>query len=91
MDEALAQAGYARNVGVVVPNFHIALSLLANNDLIAVLPERLLRTNQDDLHNLDLPIEVAPFDIVCVWPERLQTDLLNVWFRQFLRARLGDP
>ena len=90
VDEALARAGYSRKVGVVVPSFHIALSLLAQNDLIAVLPERLLRIKQDGLHIVEPPIEIAPFDIVCVWPDRLHTDLLNVWFREYLRVRVGD-
>jgi len=90
VDEALAQVGYSRKVGVVVPSFHIALSLLAKNDLIAVLPERLLRTEQDGLHIFEPPIEIAPFDIICVWPERLHTDSLTVWFREYLRVRVGD-
>lgn len=85
-DDALARMGRSREVGLVVPGFLIALSLLENNDLIAALPERLLRMQQNSLHIVEPPLEIPPFEIVCVWPERLHTDPLNVWFRELLRA-----
>ena len=89
-DDALDRAGCSRNVGMVVPSFLIALMLLENNDLIAVLPERLLRTRQSGLRLVEPPLNIAPFDIVCAWPERLATDPLNVWFRELLRTTVGN-
>lgn len=89
-DDALERVGRSRNVGLVVPSFLIAVMLLENNDLIAVLPERLLRTRRSRLHLVEPPLDIAPFDIVCAWPERLTTDPLNVWFRELLRATVGN-
>ncbi len=89
-DDALERAGHSRRVGLVVPSFLIALSLLESNDLISVLPERLLRTRQNSLLAVEPPVEIEPFQIVCVWPERLHTDPLNLWFRELLRSAATD-
>jgi DNA-binding transcriptional LysR family regulator len=43
VDEVLAQRGLFRRVAVAVPNFMLALALLAETDLAAALPRSLLR------------------------------------------------
>ncbi len=89
-DIALAQIGRSRTVGVSVPNFLVAESLLQTTDLIALLPVRLLRNCSDRLFVTEPPIDIPPFDIVGVWPERVHTDPINKWFREFLRMLIGD-
>jgi hypothetical protein len=43
-DEALAQSGLTRKVVLVVPRFLFQQSVLANTDLVGMLPARLLRS-----------------------------------------------
>ncbi len=43
VDEALAQRGMARRVALTVPNFFMALAVVAETDLIAALPKKFLK------------------------------------------------
>jgi DNA-binding transcriptional LysR family regulator len=58
MDEMLAAKKLSRRVALTVPNFMLALTQLAETDLIATLPERLL-THHADLFGLETC--AAPF------------------------------
>ena len=42
VDEMLAKRGLPRRVALTVPNFMMALALIAETDLIAALPRRLV-------------------------------------------------
>lgn len=89
-DVALQKVGRTRRVSVVVPVFSIAPRILAQSDMVAVLPERLVRDHQDLIAGLPLPIEVPLFEIVAAWPERVHQDPLNIWFRELVRIYVGD-
>ena len=89
-DTALHGVGRSRRVSVIVPVFSVAPRILAETDLVAVLPERLVREHEDLITGLPLPIEIPPFDIVAAWPERVHEDPLSVWFRELVRIYLGD-
>jgi DNA-binding transcriptional LysR family regulator len=43
VDDALARQGRARRVALTVPNFMLALSVIAQTDLIGALPRSFLR------------------------------------------------
>ncbi len=63
-DRALARLGRTRRVALSVPHFLFMLDTLANSDLVAVLPERLVR-NAPQLRVLAPPLEIEGFDIRC--------------------------
>jgi DNA-binding transcriptional LysR family regulator len=44
-DEVLAKRGRSRRISLTVPNFMMALAIVADTDLIAVLPRRLVATH----------------------------------------------
>ncbi len=89
-DIALKGLGRSRRVSVVVPVFSVAPRILAETDMVAVLPKRLVHEHEDLITGLPLPIDVPRFDIVAAWPERVHEDPLNIWFRELVRIYIGD-
>jgi DNA-binding transcriptional LysR family regulator len=45
VDEALAKRGLSRRIELTVPNFMMALALIAETDLMAALPKHLVATH----------------------------------------------
>jgi len=86
-DTALAKLGRSRRVVLSVPHFLFMQETLANSDLVAVLPERLVR-HASQLAVIDLPLEVPGFDILLLWHERLHRDPAQQWLRQQIVAAL---
>ncbi|HSD10587.1 MAG TPA: LysR family transcriptional regulator [Candidatus Binatia bacterium] len=68
VDELLARKRLSRHVAVTVPSFMMALSVLAETDLIAVLPRTLVErhTRRFDLVSAPLPVKRAPDPIRAV-------------------------
>ena len=89
-DIALHSLGRTRRVSLVVPVFSVAPKILAETDMVAVLPERLVRDHKDLIACLPLPLDISPFEIVVAWPERVHHDPLNAWFRELVRIYVGD-
>lgn len=84
-DEALARRGLSRRVVLSVPHFLFLVSVLANTDLVAMLPSRLVRGN-DALTVVEPPIEVEGFEMSMLWHERLHRDPAQRWLREFIAA-----
>ncbi|AIM21911.1 LysR family transcriptional regulator [Serratia sp. SCBI] len=59
-DRALADVGLTRRVVLSVPHFLFVISVLTQSDLVAMLPERLVR-NQPLLQQLEPPLAVPGF------------------------------
>lgn len=83
-DEALARVGRARRVAVSAPGFLILPEILKADDLIAVVPERLLPARTDGLRTFDLPLEVPGFTVLLIWHRRSQNDPAHRWLRELL-------
>ncbi|MDI6635379.1 LysR family transcriptional regulator [Pantoea dispersa] len=86
-DRALATLGRTRRVALSVPHFLFMLDTLASSDLVAVLPERLVR-NAPQLRVLAPPLQIEGFDILMLWHERLHRDPAQQWLRQQIVAAL---
>ncbi len=80
-DEALADAGLSRRVVLSVPHFLFVMSVLASTDLVAMLPERLVR-NVNALQVVESPVEVPGFEISMLWHERSHRDPAHQWLRE---------
>jgi DNA-binding transcriptional LysR family regulator len=85
-DRALAQLGLTRNVRYSVPSFLAVPELLQTDDLVALVPQRLLRETTAQLAVLKPPIEVPGFDVIAVWHPRVDKDASHQW----LRTRLSQ-
>ncbi|ORM70448.1 LysR family transcriptional regulator [Pantoea rwandensis] len=86
-DNALAKLGRERRVVLSVPHFLFMLEVLANSDLVAVLPERLVR-HTPHLLVLTPPLDIPGFDILMLWHPRLHRDPAQQWLRQQIAASL---
>lgn len=84
-DEALAARGLARRVVLSVPHFLFVLSVLANTDLVAMLPSRLVR-DAAGLRVVDAPIEIPGYEMSMLWHERVHRDLAHRWLRDTIVA-----
>lgn len=86
-DAALAEKGLSRRVVLSVPHFLFMLEALARTDLVAVLPERLVKETRT-LRVVEPPVEVAGFDMMMLWHERLHRDPGHKWLRQHIIEHL---
>lgn len=84
-DSALAKIGRTRRVVLSVPHFLFMLEVLASSDMVAVLPERLVRRSTH-LQVIEPPLDVPGFDILMMWHERVQRDPAHQWLRQQIMA-----
>lgn len=82
-DEVLTRSGLKRKVVLSVPHFLFMLETLANSDLVAVLPERLVKNNLQ-LQVVEPPLPLPGFDMLMLWHERLHRDPAHQWLRQQL-------
>ena len=93
VDRALSSRGLKRRTPVSVPVFASAFGLLAENDLLAILPKRISRA-QAARYGLLLrepPLEVPGYTLSIVWHLRTAHDPTHRWLRERLLALAGPP
>ncbi|KAA8698758.1 LysR family transcriptional regulator [Pseudomonas cannabina] len=86
-DQALAAKGLERRVVLSVSNFNSLISALAHSDLVAVVPERLVR-DEPTLHVQAPPLVIPGFEMLMLWPERLHRDPAHRWLRELIASTL---
>ena len=86
VDTWLRQEGLQRNVALTVPNYLQALHVVAESDLIAVIPERLIHAYAIslNLNAVEVPLDVGTFDEYILHPARTHADPGCVWLRGVL-------
>jgi DNA-binding transcriptional LysR family regulator len=84
IDRFLAKHGVQRTIVLRVPGFHVLPMIIANSDLLAVIPNRLAETfvSHVPIKVLPLPIPIPPYDIHIYWHERYHHDPPLRWFRR---------
>jgi DNA-binding transcriptional LysR family regulator len=85
-DLALARLGLKRRVRYSVPSFLLVPEILQTDDLVALVPARLLREKDKSLVVLEPPIDIPGFDVIAVWHPRVDKDVAHRW----LRRRVAD-
>ena len=87
VDTWLHEEGYQRNVALTVPHYLQALHVVAQSDLIAVIPERLVRAYSAilGLDVLPVPLDVGTFDEYLLHPATKHADPGCVWLRGVLQ------
>ena len=88
-DEELARIQRRRTVHYSVPSFLLLPELLQIDDLIALVPSRLLRGHGERLALLRSPINVPGFDVIAVWHPRVEKDIAHRWLRMRLSQTAG--
>ncbi|MDR6674254.1 LysR family transcriptional regulator [Xanthomonas sp. 1678] len=84
-DAALHERGLQRRVVLSVPHFLFVIDALLRSDLVAMLPERLLR-DQPGLKVCAPPVEVAGYEMAMLWHERVHRDPAHRWLREHIAA-----
>jgi len=89
VDEALARQGRVRPVALTVPNFMLALAVLAETDLLSALPRRFVATHaaRFGVVGMDAPLRLTRFRLNAVAPKAAMLDAGLAW----LFAVLGGP
>lgn len=82
-DETLAATGLSRRVSLSVPHFLFVISTLLSTDLVAMLPERLVRGNTA-LQVTEPPVQVPGYEMVMLWHERSHRDPAHRWLREHI-------
>jgi DNA-binding transcriptional LysR family regulator len=88
VDTWLQEVGHPRDVIVTVPHYIEALHLVAETELIAVIPERLARAYASALNLVTkvVPLDVGSFDEYLLHSARTHADLGCTWFRQLIKG-----
>ncbi|MNJ00629.1 HTH-type transcriptional regulator SyrM 1 [compost metagenome] len=70
-----------------VPHFLFVTAVLASTDLVAMVPERLVR-DAPALRLLEPPVEVPGYEMSMLWHERVHRDPAHRWLREQVVASL---
>ena len=80
-DDALARLKLRRKVRYSVSSFLLVPEILQMDDLVALVPSRLLRQKNKQLVVIEPPVEVPGFDVIAVWHPRNDKDKAHRWLR----------
>lgn len=83
-DTALEKLGRRRYVAVSVGSFLVVPELVARSDMIAVVPERLVREWRDRIQLLAPPLDIEDFQVAMLWHRRNEANPLLIWLRRKL-------
>jgi DNA-binding transcriptional LysR family regulator len=86
-DRVLAERGLARRVVLSVPHFLLLPAVLAATDLVAMLPERLVRAPHG-LRVVEPPVAVPGYEMAMLWHDRSHRDPAHHWLRETIIAAL---
>jgi DNA-binding transcriptional LysR family regulator len=91
VDEALAQIGRERSILLTVNQFFTAGRVVANSNLLTVLPRHLIASTgmSDELVACDVPFDMPDVHVDMLWHERDARSLAHKWIRSHLVAMTG--
>ena len=83
IDEALATLGHSRRVVLTVNQFFTAGRVVANSDLLTVLPRHFVNVTgfADQLVLRELPFEAPPIQVDALWHQRQNNSSAHTWLR----------
>lgn len=86
VDEALSSLGQKRFISVFTRNYHVAMHLAQQEDLVATLPRKaaLLQKNNPELVIMEPPFAIPPIDLKMIWSPLLHHDASHVWLRRLI-------
>jgi DNA-binding transcriptional LysR family regulator len=89
VDTWLQEVGHPRRVIVTVPHYMEALHLVAETELIGVIPERLVRAYASALNLVTkaIPLDVGTFDEYLLHSARTHADLGCSWLRRLIQSQ----
>lgn len=82
-DQTLEEVGLARRVVLSVPHFLFVKSVIGKTDLVAMLPERLVR-DSPEIQITPTPVEIPGYELAMLWDERSHRDPAHQWLRELI-------
>lgn len=82
VDGVLADLGHRRNAVLSAASFLFVPEIVSYSDLVALVPERLVRDRADKLMVIDCPFPVEGFAVGMVWHERCHGHGGQRWIRE---------
>ncbi|MEM6355159.1 MAG: LysR family transcriptional regulator [Pseudomonadota bacterium] len=89
-DKFLASKGRKRRIACSLPSFLLAPGVVADSDLIAVIPTRLAMLFDDVIEQLPTPFPSPSFGVDILWHPRRQNDPAHVWLRSLVAKTTSD-
>jgi DNA-binding transcriptional LysR family regulator len=86
VDKVLAKKGYARSIALRVPSFLGVARLVAQTELLVIVPRRLgeALAHQERVRVFEPPVPLPAFAVKQHWHERFHADVANAWLRKTL-------
>jgi DNA-binding transcriptional LysR family regulator len=81
-DEALKAKGLERRVAISINSFLMVPELIMRSEMIALVPERLVKDRTDHLQILEPPLSVQGFTISMIWHDRTTMHPAQKWIRE---------
>lgn len=88
IDQALASLGRQRHIALTVNQFFTAGRVVANSDLLTVLPRHFVNVTgfAEQLVLRELPFEVPPVHVDMLWHRRVHQSGAHAWLREVIGA-----
>lgn len=92
VDQVMARQGVVRRVVLRVPSFLGVARIVAQTDLLVIVPRLLGQTlaMQEPVQLLRPPLPLPAYKVKQHWHERFNADAGNVWLRQTLATLFGS-
>jgi DNA-binding transcriptional LysR family regulator len=86
VDEALAKIGGKRRISVFTRHYQVAMLLAQQHDLVATLPSKAAKLNQDNQRFVvkDPPFNIPDFDLKMAWSPLLHHNAGHQWLRHLI-------
>lgn len=86
IDSWLREKGVQRQIALAVPSYLQALHMVANTDLVAFVPRRLIETQAEPLSLIAIspPIDPGRYEEFLFYPTRAQVDRGSIWLRNLV-------
>jgi DNA-binding transcriptional LysR family regulator len=81
-DAMLESRRRKRSVSLSTQHFLFVPEVVAQTDLVAVAPYRLVKDRADRLQILTPPLTIPSYDMAMIWHERSGADAAHVWLRE---------
>jgi DNA-binding transcriptional LysR family regulator len=82
VDDGLATLGYRRSVVLSAASFLAVPEIVAHSNLVALVPERLVRDRRKTLRVVECPFPVPGFAVSMLWHERNHGHSGQRWVRE---------
>ncbi|OUL97974.1 LysR family transcriptional regulator [Variovorax sp. JS1663] len=91
VDRLLARAGVKRHIGLRVPSFLGVAAIVANTELIAIVPSHFaaMMHRREKIRILSTPHALPAYDVKQHWHERFHSDPGNAWLRRTMAQLLA--